>query len=253
MTEAGGEEATGDREDAPGAPHARVGPDPAADPEREGTAGPEAVGHTELGSAPGHRPGWLRRLYDWVLHWAETPYGIWALFLLSLAESAVFPIPPDPLLMALCLGAPKKSLRFAAVCTVASVVGGLGGYAIGAGLWELWGDFFYAWVPGVDPEAFASVQALYNRYDFWAVFLAGLTPIPYKVFTLSAGIFGVNLAIFAIASVTSRGLRFFVVAGLIFLYGPPIARFIDRYFDRLSWLFGVLVVGGFVLVKWVLG
>jgi membrane protein YqaA with SNARE-associated domain len=198
------------------------------------------------------RKGVVRRLYDWVLHWAETPYGGPALFLLAAAESSFFPIPPDPLLIALCLGAVGRSFRFAAVATAASVLGGVIGYGLGAGLWHVAEGWFYAYVPGVTPEAFLRVQALYDRYDFWAVFLAGLTPIPYKVFTLSAGVFQVNFLVFVVASVLSRGLRFFVVAGLIYRFGRPIARFIDRYFDWLALGFGVLLVAGFVLIEFVL-
>lgn len=198
------------------------------------------------------KPGWVRRLYDWVLHWARTPYGPAALGVLALAEASFFPIPPDPLLMALCLGAPRKSLRFAAITTVSSVLGGILGYVLGAGGWHLLDDFFFSFVPGVTPEAFAGIEEFYNRYDFWAVFLAGLTPIPYKVFTLSAGVFSINFPIFVLASVVSRGLRFFVIAGLIFRYGPPISRFIDRYFNVLSWAFAALLILGFVVVKYVL-
>jgi membrane protein YqaA with SNARE-associated domain len=204
------------------------------------------------GDLVGRRPGIVRRLYAWVLHWAETPYGPPALFLLALAESFFFPIPPDPLLIALCLGAAARSLRFAAAATVASVIGGIIGYGLGAGLWHVAEGWFFAYVPGVTPEAFASVQGLYDRYDFWAVFLAGLTPIPYKVFTLSAGVFAVNFPVFVIASVLSRGLRFFLLAGLIYRFGPPIARFIDRYFDWLAWGFGVLIVVGFLVIELVL-
>ncbi len=198
------------------------------------------------------RPGPIRRLYDWVLHWADTPYGMPALALLALAESSVFPIPPDPLLMALCLGSAPRSLRFAAVATTASVVGGVIGYGIGALLWLGVSDWFFTYVPGVTPEAFASVQDLYLRWDFWAVFLAGLTPIPYKVFTISAGVFAINFPVFVLASVLSRGLRFFVVAGLIYRFGPSISSFIDRYFNLLTWAFGLLVVLGFVLIEFVL-
>jgi len=204
------------------------------------------------GDVLGHRPGFVRRLYDWVLHWAETPYGPPALFLLALSESFFFPIPPDPLLIALCLGAAGKSLRFAAVATLASVIGGVIGYGLGAGLWHLAEGWFFTYVPGVTPEAFGRVQDLYDRYDFWAVFMAGLTPIPYKVFTLSAGVFAVNFPVFVVASVLSRGLRFFVIAGLIYRFGPPIARFIDRYFDRLAWGFGALIVIGFLVIELVL-
>jgi membrane protein YqaA with SNARE-associated domain len=203
-------------------------------------------------SEAGPRTAPLRRLYDWVLHWAETPYGVPALFVLALAESSFFPIPPDPLLVALCLGAASRSMRFAATATLASVVGGVIGYGIGAGAWHLLEGWFYAYVPGVSPESFASVQALYERYDFWAVFLAGLTPIPYKVFTLSSGVFSINFGIFMLASVLSRGLRFFVVAGLIYRFGPPITRFIDRYFNLLAIAFGILLVAGFLVIEVVL-
>ena len=201
---------------------------------------------------PGPRSAPLRRLYDWVLHWAETPYGAPALFLLAVAESSFFPIPPDPLLVALCLGVPSRSMRFAATATLASVVGGVIGYGIGAGAWSLMQDWFFAYVPGVSPESFANVQALYDRYDFWAVFFAGLTPIPYKVFTLSSGVFGINFPVFVLASVLSRGLRFFVVAGLIYRFGQPITRFIDRYFNLLALVFSVLLVGGFFLLEFLL-
>jgi len=198
------------------------------------------------------RAGGIRRLYDWVLHWADTPYGAPALFLLALAESSFFPIPPDPLLIALCLGAPALSIRFAATAVVASVVGGVVGYGIGAGAWHLFQDWFFLYVPGVSPEAFASVQALYERFDFWAVFIAGLTPIPYKVITLSAGVFGTNFGVFLGASILSRGLRFFLVAGLIYRFGAPITDFIDRYFNILVWVFTALLIGGFIVLELVL-
>lgn len=195
---------------------------------------------------------WVRRLYDWVLHWAETPSGPTALGALSAAEASFFPIPPDPLLMALCLGAIKKSFRFATIATVASVVGGIGGYLIGTGAWQALGGFFFHYVPGVTPEAFENVRAFYDRYDFAAVFLAGLTPIPYKVFTLSAGVFSINFPVFVLASILSRGLRFYAEAGLLFWFGPPISRFIDRYFNLLAWVFGILIVLGFLGVKYLL-
>lgn len=198
------------------------------------------------------RAGPIRRLYDWVLHWAETPYGAPALFVLALAESSFFPIPPDPLLIALCLGAATRSIRFAAIATVASVVGGVIGYGIGAGAWQMAEPFFFQYVPGVSPEAFEDVRAFYDKWDFWAVFMAGLTPIPYKVFTLSAGVFSINFGIFVLASVLSRGLRFFVLAGLIYKFGEPITKFIDRYFNLLAVLFTVLLVGGFVVIELVL-
>lgn len=217
-------------------------------------AGAEAEADTTARDASGEtrRPGPHRRLYDWVLHWAETPWGPTALFGLSLAESSFFPIPPDPLLMALCLGRISKAFRFAAIATAASVIGGVIGYGIGAGAWHLVQDWFFTYIPGVGPESFARVQALYDRYDFWAVFLAGLTPIPYKVFTLSSGVFSINFGIFVLASALSRGLRFFLVAGLIYRFGPQMAAFIDRYFDALAIAFGVLLVAGFVVIEFLL-
>jgi membrane protein YqaA with SNARE-associated domain len=194
----------------------------------------------------------VRRLYDWVLHWADTPYGVPALFIISFAESSFFPLPPDPLLLALALGASKKSFRFAAVCTLASVLGGVLGYAIGAFAWDLTREWFFAYVPGVSPEAFEGVQAFYDRHGFAAVFLAGLTPIPYKVFTLASGVFGISLGIFVPASILSRGLRFFLIAGLVWKFGPPIERFIDRHFDRLVIFFSALFVLGFLAIEFLL-
>jgi membrane protein YqaA with SNARE-associated domain len=198
------------------------------------------------------RPGPVRRLYDWVLHWAETPYGGLALFVLAMAESSFFPIPPDPLLIALCLGMATKSMRFAAIATAASVVGGVIGYGIGAGAWQLLEPYFFQYVPGVSQAAFDRVQTLYDRWDFWAIFFAGLTPIPYKVFTITAGIFSINFWIFLVASVLSRGLRFFLLAALIYKFGKPIAGFIDRYFNALVTVFAILLIGGFVLIEFVL-
>jgi len=119
----------------------------------------------------------------------------------------------------------------------------------------VWGSisgFFFDFVPGVTPEAFAEVQGYYERWDFWAVFVAGLTPIPYKVFTISAGVFAINFPVFVLASVLSRGLRFFLLAGLVYRYGEPIGAFIDRYFNLLTWVFTLILISGFVLIRVVL-
>ncbi len=204
------------------------------------------------GLKPATKSGYVRRLYDWMLHWADTPYGLPALAVLALVESSVFPLPPDPLLIALCLGATYRSLRFAAVATVASVLGGILGYGLGAVVWGSISGFFFDFVPGVTPEAFAEVQGYYERWDFWAVFVAGLTPIPYKVFTISAGVFAINFPVFVLASVLSRGLRFFLLAGLVYRYGEPIGAFIDRYFNLLTWVFTLILISGFVLIRVVL-
>ena len=194
----------------------------------------------------------IRRLYDWVLHWADTPHGVRALFAIALAESSFFPLPPDPLLLALCLGAAKRSLKFAAVATVASVVGGIIGYGIGAGGWTYMQDWFFNFVPGVTPEAFEGVRDFYARHGFAAVFLAGLTPIPYKVFTLASGVFGINFGVFLLASILSRGFRFFLIAGLVYKFGAPIERFIDLHFNKLVIFFSILFVAGFVAIEFFL-
>jgi membrane protein YqaA with SNARE-associated domain len=200
------------------------------------------------GERPGGITGLARRLYDWVLSWAETRYGPAALGVFAFAEASFFPIPPDPLLLALALGAPKRAFFFAAICTVASVAGGVVGYMIGMGVWSVVNTFFFTYVPGVTPEAFDGVRTLYERWDFWAVFTAGFTPIPFKVITLSAGVFQISFPIFVFASLASRGARFFLVAALIYFFGPGIQRFIDQHFNRLVWVFLVLLIGGFVVL-----
>jgi membrane protein YqaA with SNARE-associated domain len=190
----------------------------------------------------------LRRLYDWVLHWADTPYGIWALFLLAFCESSFFPIPPDILLIALAVARPKKSFQYALVCSVGSVIGGCFGYLIGQQFMASIGEHivnFYGLGAKVE-----YIQALYMKYDAWAVGIAGFTPIPYKVFTISAGAFHINFSVFILASLISRSARFFLVGGLIYVFGPGIQKFIDKYFNLLAITFTVLLILGFVLVKY---
>ncbi|MBW2560355.1 MAG: DedA family protein [Deltaproteobacteria bacterium] len=192
----------------------------------------------------------LRRLYDWVLHWAETPYGSWALFLLALAESSFFPVPPDVLLIALAISIPAKSFRYALICSAGSLLGGVIGYVIGYQFMDLIGlriVDFYGFT-----QQYAAVGDLYNRYNAWAVGIAGFTPIPYKVFTISAGAFKINFIIFFIASAISRSARFFLVGWLIYKFGPSIKLFIEHYFNILAFVFVVLLVGGFILIKYIL-
>jgi len=195
--------------------------------------------------------GILRKLYDWVLHWAETPYGAPALFLLAFAESSFFPIPPDVLLLALCISLPLKSWRFALLASAGSVLGGVVGYGIGHFLWEVVGHYFFHYVPGFSEQVFDRVQALFRTYDFWTVFTAGFTPIPYKVITIGAGVFDINLAVFIVASAVSRSLRFFLIALLIFRFGGPVRAFVERYFNVLTLVFMGLLIGGFLIVKYV--
>lgn len=194
----------------------------------------------------------FRRLYDWVLSWALTPYGEVALFLLAFAEASFFPVPPDVLLVALGLSIPLRAYRYAALACCGSVMGGVVGYAIGMTLWASVGPFFFQYVPGFSQKHFDIVRDLFTRYDFWTIFAAGFTPIPYKVFTIASGIFNIDFVIFVLASVISRGLRFAIVAWLLKRYGVLAKDFINKYFNLLTILFLLLLVGGFLLVKFIL-
>lgn len=192
---------------------------------------------------------WIRRLYDWVLSWASTPYGALALGVLAFAESSFFPVPPDVLLIALVLGHRERWFKFALICSFASLAGGLAGYGIGALLWHTVDQLFYSYVPGFTESQFERVQGLYEAYDFWIVFVAAFTPIPYKVITVTAGVFGVNLPMFVVASFIGRAARFFIVAYLLHRYGAPVRDFIDKRFNLLTFAFVILLIGGFALLK----
>jgi len=191
----------------------------------------------------------VRRLYEWVLHWAHTPYGIWALFVLAFTESSFFPIPPDVLLIALALSIPAKSFRYALICSAGSVLGGLFGYFIGWQLMDLVGFpimKFYGIL-----EQYETVRQSYEEYNAVIVFIAAFTPIPYKLITITAGAFKLNILTFTIASLIGRSARFFLVAWLIHKFGQRIKEFIEKYFDILSLIFVGLVVLGFIIAtKW---
>ncbi len=201
------------------------------------------------------KPNIVRRLYDWVLSWSESRWGTLALFVLAFMESSFFPVPPDVLLIALCLGNPKKSFRYALVCTAASVLGAVGGYSIGFFLWQsapgeytALARWFYAHMFSL--EDFLAVQKMFDEYNFWIIFTAGFTPVPYKLFTIAGGVFHINLPMFIVGSVVSRGLRFFLISGLIWKFGAPIKVFIDKYFNWLALAFTVLLIGSFFLVRY---
>jgi membrane protein YqaA with SNARE-associated domain len=196
--------------------------------------------------------GWIRKLYDWVLGWADTRHGVTALAVLSFAESSFFPIPPDVLLVALCLGNRAKWLRFALVCSVASILGGLVGYGIGWGFWQSLDQYFFTYVPGFSPEKFEAVKGIYDDWNFWIVFVAAFTPLPYKVITITAGVMAINLPMFFVATVVGRSARFFLVSALLARYGEPVRDFIDRKFNLVTIAFAVLLVGGFVVLEFVL-
>lgn len=191
---------------------------------------------------------WMRKLYYWVLSWAFTPYAVPALFGLAFAESSFFPVPPDVLLIALAISVPAKAFYYALICSIGSVLGGMVGYLIGYGLMDVIGYRivdFYGFT-----DKWNVVGDLYNRYAAWAVGIAGVTPIPYKVFTIAGGAFKIDFLVFVLASAVSRSARFFIVAALIYKFGAPVRAFIDKYFDILAIVFVILLIGGFVLVKY---
>jgi len=195
---------------------------------------------------------WHRHLYNWVIGFADSRHGGTALFALSFAESSFFPVPPDVLLGPLTLGAPRKWFRFALFCSIASVFGGIFGYLIGIFLWAMIGDWVIAhmaWA-GLTEANFTIFQQWYDKHDFKIVFLCGFTPIPYKVCTISAGIAEINFLGFLMASTISRSARFFLVAGLFGWKGEAIRPFIEKYFNLLSLIFAVLLIGGFLVIKW---
>ena len=201
----------------------------------------------------------IRKLYDWVLHWAETPYGPLALFLLSFSEASFFPIPPDVLLIALSLGLRKNALQFALICSIASLLGGILGYLIGHYLWwdgnmyTAFASFFFNHIPGFSEQLFVNIQERYHVHGFMIIFTAGFTPIPYKIFTISAGAFDISFPMFVVASAISRSTRFILVALLIFKFGEKIQEFIDRYFNILTLIFTVFFIGGYIMIHYVVG
>lgn len=196
------------------------------------------------------RSGPHYRLYHWVLRWSSHARAQTALFWLSFAEASFFPIPPDVLLMAMTLAEPARALRFAGIATVGSVLGGLAGYGIGYGFWLAVEPFVFRYLGFLrfTPEIFAAVQEKYQANAFLALFTAGFTPIPYKVFTIAAGVFEVGLLVFIVASVLGRGGRFLLVAMCLRWLGPSVRPFLDRYLGWLTLAFVALLVGGFWLV-----
>ena len=189
----------------------------------------------------------VRAAYDWVLSWADKPGGPWALAGISFAESSFFPIPPDILLIPLCLSVPARAFWYAGLCTTASVAGGMFGYAIGYLFFDAVGqriiDFYSL------AGAFETVAAWYSQYAAGVVIFAGFTPIPFKVFTILAGLVRLNFPLFVVASIIGRGGRFFLVAALLRLFGEPMKDFIDRYFNLLTVALAVIFVAGFAVLR----
>ena len=190
----------------------------------------------------------LRWLYDYTMRLAGHRRAMPALATVSFVESSVFPIPPDVMLIPMVLADRQRAWLIALVCTLASVAGGLAGYAIGFFLWETVGQPIIELYGRLDQ--FQDFQGMYNDAGAWIVFFAGITPFPYKVITIASGVTQLDLVVFTVASVAARGLRFVIVAGLLWYFGPPIRAFIERRLGLLFVLFCVLLIGGFVAVRY---
>ncbi|WP_430463901.1 YqaA family protein [Tabrizicola sp.] len=189
----------------------------------------------------------IRALYNWTLRLAQHPRAIWALAFVAFIESSVFPIPPDILMIPMIIAAPRRAFLIAAVATVSSVLGGLFGYWIGAVVFESVGQPVLAFY---GKEAYFDEFATnYNAWGAWAVLIAGVTPFPYKVITILSGSTGLNLGVFLVASFFARGLRFFLVAALLWKFGAPIRDFIERRLGLMFTLAMALLIGGFYAVK----
>jgi membrane protein YqaA with SNARE-associated domain len=191
----------------------------------------------------------LRRIYDWVMHLAHQRYAAWALFAVSFVESSFFPLPPDAMLIPMVLADRRKAWFYAGTATIASVLGGLLGYWIGHALYESLGrpiiEFY-----GLEPKVQTYIDG-FNHYGLWIILIKGLTPIPYKLVTIASGIAGFALLPFVLASIATRGIRFFLVAGLLYFYGEPIRDFLERRLTLVTTAFLVLVILGFVVLKYI--
>lgn len=194
---------------------------------------------------------YLRQLKLWVEGFAQKPHALWALYIIAFIEASFFPIPPDVLLIALGVSFPKKSFRYAFICTLGSVMGAYLGYTIGYAFFETIGKPILSFY-GVS-EQFGLVLEKYRENGMLALFIAGFTPIPYKLFTIAAG-FNQTIDIWTltIGSLIGRFSRFFLVGALLYLFGAPVKLFIDKYFDKLSLAFAVLFILGIIAVKWLL-
>lgn len=190
----------------------------------------------------------MRQIYDWTINWSKTKYAEYALFCISFAESSFFPVPPDVLLIPMVIADRKKWFRIALICSIASVLGALLGYFIGYALFELIGAKI---VEMYNLQAVVTMLSeKYSEHAFLTVFTAAFTPIPFKAITITAGLFKISILSLFIGSVVGRSARFFLVAGLIRIYGAKIQTFIEKYFNLLTILFLILLIGGFALLKY---
>ncbi len=191
----------------------------------------------------------LRRLYDWTMRRAEGPHALLALVAVSFAESSFFPVPPDTLLVPMALAQRHRAFTLAAWCTAASVIGGMAGYAIGSVLYESLGKWIiHLYGYGNRVEEF---RETYAAWGAWIILLKGMTPIPYKLVTIASGFAGYNFGLFVLLSVISRGIRFFLVAGLVSHYGEPIRGFVERRLEAIALVTVAIIISGFVFVRYV--
>jgi membrane protein YqaA with SNARE-associated domain len=190
----------------------------------------------------------IRRLYDWTLSLAEHPRALWALAFVAFIESSVFPIPPDILMIPMIIAAPHRAFLIAGVAMVSSVLGGMLGYFIGWGVFETLGQPILEFYGKADKMA--EFNERFNDFGFWAVLVAGLTPFPYKVITIMSGWTGLPLGTFIVTSIIARGGRFFIVAALLWKFGPPVRAFIEKRLGLMFTLFCILLIGGFAAVKY---
>ncbi len=188
----------------------------------------------------------LRRLYNWTISLAQSPHALWALAIVSFVESSFFPIPPDVLMIPMIIARPSRAFLIAGIATAASVLGGLFGYYIGYALMESFGQPILAFY-GKD-ASFAEMAAVFNEYGAWAVVVAGVTFLPFKVVTIASGVTGLSLPIFVASSIFARALRFFLVAALLWKFGEPIRDFIEKRLGLMFVLFCVLLIAGFALI-----
>jgi membrane protein YqaA with SNARE-associated domain len=192
--------------------------------------------------------GMLRRLYDWIIALSASPRAVPALAAVAFTESSFFPIPPDAMIVPMVLAQPRQAWRIALVATAASVLGGIAGYLIGVYLYETVGQWLIS-IYGLG-DGFAEFQRAYAEWGLWIILIKGLTPIPYKLVTIASGVAGYNLPVFVLASIATRGARFFLVAALLRLYGPPIRQFIERRLTLVTTVFLLLIVAGVVAARY---
>lgn len=190
----------------------------------------------------------LRKLYRSFLGLAEKKYASWILGAVAFFESFVFPVPPDVLLLPVSLGKPSRAFRFALICSVFSVLGACAGYFLGRFFWDLAAGWFYSY--GIfTAEQFTRAGELFNDNAFYTLLVAAFSPIPFKVFTIASGVFNVGLGVLVVGSAIGRSARFFLVAALVWKFGGKAKDFIDRYFNLLTALFALVLVGLFVLIR----